>query len=284
MKIGIIGYGFVGKALEAGLTSDVEVIKIDPKLGTHISDISSTNLNFIFICIPTPMQDDGSQSISDIEEIFIELNKCTQISQIVLKSTVTPTNVRKLLKINPTFIYNPEFLREKFALEDFINSKLIIFGGNKDAGITLGEFYTRHTNCVNDKYTFTDHIGASLIKYTINVFLATKVTLFNEINDLLTASNANINWKEFIDIIALDSRIGPSHMDVPGHDGRKGFGGACLPKDLSALINFSEELGINSDLLNTVKKTNNNIRASYKIKTEREIEQNISFNINNEEI
>ena len=284
MKIAIIGYGFVGKALHNAINKNIEVIKIDPRLGKSIKDLKNENTDFIFVCISTPMEDDGSQSIDNIAKVFKDIKEYTPDSKIILKSTVIPLNIEKLLNIDDKFIYNPEFLRENYAFEDFIESKLIVFGGDKSISKSLGNFYSNYTKCKTKKYIETDHISASLIKYTINVFLATKVIFFNEIHELFNASNTNEKWEEFTKILSIDSRIGHSHMQVPGHDGRKGFGGACLPKDLSAILNFAKSVQVDLNVLNTVNICNNNIRQSYNIKTDREIEQNISFKINKENI
>ena len=282
MKVGIVGYGFVGKALHYGIRDQVDVIKVDPKLGSSVEDLRNQTLDYVFVCISTPMENDGSQSIENILNVFEDIKKNCPETIIVLKSTVVPENIEKLAKIDPDFIYNPEFLRENHANEDFINSKLIIFGGNKKISASLGNFYSNFTLCETKEYIFTDHVSASFVKYTINVFLATKVVFFNEIFNLFQASNANLDWEDFIKILSNDPRIGSSHMQVPGPDGRFGFGGACLPKDLSAIMKFADSLGIKLNVLNAVNICNNNIRASYNTNTERENEQNISYKADEE--
>ena len=90
---------------------------------------------------------------------------------------------------------------------------------------------------------------ASLVKYTINSFLATKVIFFNEIFNLFNQINSNESWDIFTSIISKDERIGDSHMMVPGHDGRFGFGGACFPKDTSALISYADSLDVDLSLI-----------------------------------
>ena len=175
------------------------------------------------------------------------------------------------------FIYNPEFLREKHANQDFIESKLIVFGENNTSAKKLEEIYRDHSKCICTDYIYTDAIAASLIKYTINSFLATKVTFFNELNSLFNQSGTEESWDNFILAIANDPRIGNSHMQVPGHDGRLGFGGACLPKDSNAFNIYSEEVGEPLSLLKKVIKTNNKIRAKYNNMSLRELEQNIIY-------
>ena len=277
MKIGIIGYGFVGKALAAGLNEDVSLLKIDPKLNTNINDLIDFKPNAIFICVPTPMNEDFSQDISILNDVIKKLNVLNLQSLIVIKSTVLPKYIIEIEKQISEFIYNPEFLREKHANQDFIDSKLIVFGQNNTSAKKLEEIYRDHSKCICTDYIYTDAIAASLIKYSINSFLATKVTFFNELNSLFNQSGTEESWDNFILAIANDPRIGNSHMQVPGHDGRLGFGGACLPKDSNAFNVYSEEVGEPLSLLKKVIKTNNKIRAKYNVKTVRELEQNIKY-------
>ena len=277
MKIGIVGFGFVGKALANGLTDDVVVSKIDPKLKTSTKDLIKFKPDIIFLCLPTPMLDDGRQDLSILEGVVKDLIKYDIKSLIVIKSTILPGNINTLKNNFTDFIYNPEFLREKSADEDFINSKLIVIGGNKKNSKFLASFYTKHTKCVCEDYVFTDLITASLVKYTINSFLATKVTFFNQMFQLFKTSESSESWDNFILFISKDKRIGNSHMMVPGHDGRFGFGGACFPKDTAAIVEYAENLEIDLSLIKTAIKANNKIRLMYENQTSREEEQNISF-------
>ena len=276
MKVGIIGFGFVGKALFSGIRTDVETIKIDPMLNSSIDDLVSFNPEFVFICVPTPMKDDGSQDLSILEKVFEQISKTEIDANIILKSTVTPDNLSILSK-KIEFVYNPEFLREKTAEEDFINAKIILFGGKKELCKKASNFYLNHTLCKQKDHFITDMITSSFVKYSINSFLATKVIFFNQLKKVFVESKLDANWEEFLKIISKDSRIGESHMQVPGHDGRDGFGGACFPKDILALKNFSENVGIDFSLIGEVIKVNNKIRSVYNEPIDRERDQNISF-------
>ena len=277
MKIGIIGYGFVGKALHDAFHDSVEVFKVDLKLNTTLEDLKGFDPDASFICLPTPMKDDGSQNISAVEETFFKIKELNFSGLIILKSTVHPGNINMLEKILPNFVYNPEFLREKQASDDFINSKLIVFGGKKDITNKLSKIYSNHTKCKYNDYICTDAVSASLMKYTINAFLATKVIFFNEIHNLFNATNTNESWENFINFLSKDSRIGNSHMMVPGHDDRYGFGGACFPKDTAAIMKYSNSLNIELGLIKNAISTNNKIRAKYNKETDREYEQNIKY-------
>jgi len=277
MKVAIIGLGFVGNSLLNGLKDTVKVKEIDPKLETNISDLKDFSPEIIFICVPTPMSQDKTQDISIIESVVDEINKLKIQSLVVLKSTLLPNYVKDLKKKIPRFIYNPEFLREKHADEDFINAELIVFGGSKSEAQYLSAFYQDHTKCICKDHIFTDLLTASFIKYTINAFLSVKVIFFNELKELFDASGADENWENFTKYLSIDRRIGESHMQVPGHDGRFGFGGACLPKDSDALVKYANQIEKQLNLLNNAIKLNNDIRSSYSKVTERESEQNIKF-------
>lgn len=277
LKIGIIGHGFVGKATDWGFHKNTEKFIVDPKIGTTIDQLFEFNPELIFVCVPTPMGVNGIQNSSIIESILEELSKKFLNSIIVIKSTVLPSILQKLENKNENIIYNPEFLREKHANDDFINSEMIIFGGKKDIAKKVSEFYLNHSRCKSTEHIFMDISSASLIKYSINSFLAVKVLFFNEINTLFSEIESNDDWKTFIQTLAIDKRIGKSHMNVPGHDGKRGFGGACFPKDIAALLKYAEGLGVELDLLKTVISKNNIIRSQYNELDDREKEQNISF-------
>jgi len=276
MKVSIIGYGFVGKAIHNGLISETEVLLIDPKLNTSVGDISNFRPDIIFVCVPSPMKNDGTQDLSILNDVFERLYSLKIDSTIILKSTVLPDVLLYLSSKFPNLVFNPEFLREKHAEKDFIESNLIVFGGNKEYANKASDFYKNYTKCICKEYVKTDLVTASLLKYTINTFLATKVTFFNEINNIFVASKAEDSWENFISFLSKDKRIGKSHMSVPGHDGKFGFGGACLPKDSRALLEFSKIQGQKLDVLNEVIRINNSIRGQYNV-GKRESDQNIDF-------
>lgn len=277
VKIGIIGYGFVGKATDSGFNSNVEKYIVDPKLETSIEQLSEFNPDIAFVCVPTPMGKDGNQDSTILEEVIKQLVRlCPQTIKVV-KSTVLPSILDDLYKLDNQIIYNPEFLREKHADLDFINSDMIILGGDRNVAGKVSEVYLNNSSCKTQDHVFTDLKTASLIKYSINTFLASKVIFFNEIFSIYEKLDVADKWEDVKNIISRDARIGESHMDVPGHDGRKGFGGACFPKDSLALVKFADGLGTNLTSLKTTIKTNNRIRSKYKDLDPRELEQNVSF-------
>lgn len=277
MNIAVVGCGFVGNALINGLCDKVNILKIDPKYGTSIKDLESFKANIIFICVPTPMSLEGDQDLSILDEIIENLSKLDSSHLVVIKSTVLPNYIERYKERINNLVYNPEFLTEKNADDDFINSNLILFGGDKRASLELGRFYDEFTKCITKEYVNTDLVTSSLIKYSINSFLATKVIFFNELYNLYKKSNSQDTWKNLTKILTLDSRIGNSHLDVPGPDGRFGFGGACFPKDTQALVMYAKNIGVELNIIKTAIGVNNNIRSEYNSLSARESSQNVSF-------
>lgn len=278
LRLGIIGHGFVGKATDSGFQKSVKKFIVDPDYDTTVNDLENFLPDFIFICVPTPMKKNGELDSSIIEEVFENIEKSSlRDTPLIVKSTILPDKLHELFTKNNKLVYNPEFLREKTADEDFINSKFVILGGEKKTCKMVKKIYEENSLCKTNKYFLTDIESASIIKYSINSFLATKVIFFNQMKDIFNSTNSLENWDDLTSVISLDERIGSSHMMVPGHDGKLGFGGACFPKDVSALIAYSKKINKDFSLLDEVKKINNEIRNEYDSLSEREIEQNISF-------
>ncbi len=277
LKLGIVGHGFVGKATDWGFNKRISKFIVDPLLNTKVADLREFRPEIVFICVPTPMGDDGNQNSSIIENVVQELAEYCPDAIKVVKSTVLPSVLDQLHKLDAKLIYNPEFLREKHANLDFVNSDMIIFGGDRNTSTKVSNAYLRHSRCKTKEHIFTDLKTASLIKYAINTFLASKVIFFNELHSMYEKLDVTDSWETVINIISRDKRIGDSHMNVPGHDGKKGFGGACFPKDSLALIKYAKSLGIHLDSLISIVKINNKIRSNYEELDSRESEQNVSF-------
>lgn len=270
-NIGIVGHGFVGQAIEYGFTNDLVNITIsDPRLGTTIDDLDE-DLDVAFVAVPTPMGDNGKIDASIVISVVGQLVESTE-AIIVLKSTVTPDIVEDIAEMAPSrFVYNPEFLTEANAKEDFVDTKFHVFGGTDYAVGKAIECYIKYSNCydLGNIWSCTAP-EAAFVKYTINTFLATKVTFFNQMKDDMDRFGAD--YDDVMDIVKQDSRIGTSHMQVPGPDGKRGFGGACFPKDTAAMYNFSDDF----ELLKSVLTINNNYRKVYEL-DEREKEMNVTF-------
>jgi len=262
MKLGIIGKGFVGSAVSHGFSVDTEQVIVDPKFTDNkLEDLADTEI--VFVCVPTPQQDthlDVDTSIA--RTVLQELNELEYKGVVVVKSTITPHHLKqfKTLYKKLRLVYNPEFLTEANSLQDFINPNMQILGGELHDCIEVEQAYI-HYSKVKIVPTFkTDLTSASLIKYTIISWLATKVSFFNELFHLHQSSHAETSWEQFTDMLKRDPRVGDSHMQVPGPDGQFGFGGHCLPKDTKALLYYSKLEGATLDLLDEVVKNNNGLQ------------------------
>jgi nucleotide sugar dehydrogenase len=271
MKLLIIGHGFVGKAVDYGFTNPaVEKTIIDPKYGNSIKDVDKTLHDLTFVCVPTPMSDTGEIDTSILEEVLDYFNSGIRYTHqlLVIKSTVTPEIIAKYAGTG--IVYNPEFLREKTANEDFVNPDMHIFGGTDFDCIRLELYYSEFSLCKRCPIYNMTAQEASFVKYGINSFLATKVTFFNELYDAAQAAGANFNV--ITKAMEADPRLGTTHNRVPGFDGKRGFGGACFPKDTAAFTHYTDKM----TLLKEVIRINNNYRKNY-TKDSRETEQNIQY-------
>lgn len=264
MKIGIIGNGFVGSAIMHGFILHVDNIMIydkDPKRSTHSMKDLASDADVIFVCVPTPMFESGECDLSIVESVTEELSQYSSINKkvIVIKSTVVPGTAEDLANKYPemNFVFNPEFLTERKARLDFINTSRIVLGSNNPlANNTVEKLYR-----LRFPYTpviKTDFGTAQLIKYMCNCFFATKVSFMNEMHQVCEAIDGD--WDKALEGFITDGRIGNSHIDVPGHDGDFGFGGKCFPKDLNAMIKRAEELGVTPDVMKGAWEKNKQVR------------------------
>ena len=274
MKIAVIGHGFVGKAVSFAFTIPSNTVQIiDPIYNSHISELDE-GTHFAFVCVPTPMGCDGSIDADIVKICVKEIIERAPNAIIVLKSTVTPEVVNDLA--SPEFaghrlVYNPEFLTEKSAQEQFINPPFHILGGRELSSHEVEKLYKYHSLCKPAPAHFMTTAEASFVKYGINTFLATKVTYFNQLFDAMLNTD-HVRPNVVINAIGLDPRIGSSHTTVPGYDGRRGYGGACFPKDTTALLNDYP----NMTVLEEAIETNKDYRAQYELDF-REKEQNVRY-------
>ena len=264
--LGIVGNGFVGSAILHGFILHVDDILIydkDPKRSTHSMKEMVHNSDVIFVCVPTPMFESGECDLSIVEDVVDEMSKYSVIGKkvIVIKSTVVPGTVESLASKYPkmNFVFNPEFLTERKARLDFINTSRIVLGSNKSLACdTVEDLYRLrfpHTHVIK-----TDFGTSQLIKYMANCFFATKVSFMNEMYQICEAIGGD--WSSAIEGFITDGRIGNSHIDVPGHDGDRGFGGKCFPKDINAMIKRAEELGVNARVMKGAWEKNKEVRTN----------------------
>tara|TARA_Y100000114_G_scaffold150852_1_gene166813 strand:+ start:335 stop:1189 length:855 start_codon:yes stop_codon:yes gene_type:complete len=266
-KIGIIGRGFVGSAVEFGFSAQtgcdaqVRVYDKDPSKSLHTLEETVNKSDFIFLSVPTPSNPDGSMHLGILESALqdIQLVNKRKNNIILIRSTITPGTTTKLCKKfkKLNIVFNPEFLTERSAKFDFINQSRFILGGRKRNTARVAELY---------KWRFGDSVPciesnfetAEMVKYMNNCFFATKVSFMNEMKQI--ADKVNIDWDLAVEGFVRDGRVGHSHLAVPGPDGRFGFGGSCFPKDVQAMIDFGNQLGLNMNTLKGVWETNLEVR------------------------
>ena len=263
LNLGIVGNGFVGSAVANGFNQNVKRFIVDPKFNRNtISDLIMFDPKLIFVCVPTPPQKSHYDvDVQYVDDVLKDLNSYNYKGVVVVKSTITPdhlTRFKKTYKLS--IVYNPEFLTEANSFDDFLNPSMQILGGKWKDCEAVEKAYVKHSSVKTVPTFKTDLITASLIKYTINSWLATKVTFFNELNTLFESSGTKVPWETFTEMISQDKRIGDTHMKVPGPDGEKGFGGHCFPKDTKALLYYAKLKKAELSILKKAIDKNNKIR------------------------
>lgn len=289
MRITIIGTGYVGLVTgtcfaELGhrvicVDCDARKVKLLQEGGIPIyepgleqlvkKNVASGRLSFtnstgdgvnqsdvIFIAVPTPPLPDGSVDLSFIEVVARDIAaSMTSYKVVVDKSTVPVKTGEKVTetikryckaKVDFDVVSNPEFLREGFAVEDFMKPDRVVIGVASQRPVqAMKEIYAP----CNAPIIVTDINSAELIKHAANSFLALKISYINAISVICEASGANV--QEVANGIGMDARIGRRFLDAS-----LGFGGSCFPKDLSAFIKISEQLGYDFGLLKEVQNIN----------------------------
>ena len=214
------------------------------------------NSDVIFIAVPTPPQLDGSVDLSYIERVARDIAAAmTSYKIIVDKSTVPVKTGEKVsetikryctAKVEFDVVSNPEFLREGFAVGDLMNPDRVVVGvASPRPAAAMTEIYTPFMAPI----IVTDINSAELIKHAANSFLALKISYINAIATICEAAGANV--QEVAHGIGLDERIGRRFLNAG-----IGFGGSCFPKDLSAFIKISEQVGYEFKLLKEVQRIN----------------------------
>ena len=270
-KIGGVGNGFVGGAVKFGFSpqvgcdAEVRVYDKNPAKSTHTLEETINESDFIFVSVPTPANEDGSINIDVLDKALSDINDVSNRDNcILIRSTIVPGTTRKLQQkySQLNLLFNPEFLTERSANFDFINQHRFIIGsGDSMSSAMASEEFSellknRFGSCIS--ILECTYETAEMIKYMNNCFFATKVSFLNEMYQI--AEKSQVNWKQAIDGFVADGRIGHSHLNVPGPDGKFGFGGSCFPKDVQALKNFAEDIGVNPSVLAAVWRKNLEVR------------------------
>lgn len=261
-KIAVIGIGFVGGAIHNSLIGNeaVELLAIDPTKGWEATYEDIKDFDAVFVCVPSPQGADGTADTSILESVLHELYKVSYKGVIISKVTAPPNVYQRLQEAYPNLVHAPEFLTAANAFDDYIHGSFTIIGGSTTAYRNEAERIIRISQTGIHSVVHCSIGEASLAKYTINSFLSTKVIFMNEIAKIAEAGG--MDWQKVASAIRQDTRIGHSHLQVPGPDGQYGFGGMCFPKDTSALLKYAEQLAEHPDVLATAVTKNSKIRLT----------------------
>ena len=239
-KIGIIGFG-------ATFSKSYDLNRYDKYL--DLDEFALLNeANMVFIMVPTPF--DYHSKTSDDSAITETLDLLESISfdskkPVVIKSTVVPKSCEFYSSnYDLEIVFNPEFLRESTSpFEDFANQKTVVIGTKSEIAYRKVKEIYEKVLLEDTEYFHTSYITAEMLKISQNVTLASRVAVANIVYDACQKYGASY---EDIKKIGFDkfSVLGPHMVEVPGHDGKRGFGGKCLPKDINAFnsIFYSEIL------------------------------------------
>ena len=252
LKIGIVGLGFLGGTMDKYFSEKgLVILRYDKKGIGSQEEVSGADI--VFICVNTPY--DAEKKEIDLSYVESAVGALSGNKIVVIRSTVPPGTTERLQKEFPShkFTFNPEFLRAKFAYEDFVNPPRQIVGYTEaskdvvdDVMVLLPEAPKEHTKILSAS-------SAELIKYASNLILAVKVSLGSKIFEI--AGAVGVDYDEIKNLIGADKRIGPYGLDV-FYEGFRGYNGTCFPKDVRTIIFLGEKLGIDMDWLKLMDDEN----------------------------
>lgn len=271
MNINIIGFGFVGKSVGNLLKKnniEFNVYDINESYYKTLKDLvvscEKKSDNVYFICVPTPSTLNGDCDTSIVYSVVNELSELiSSESIIIIKSTIKPGTTRTLAEKfdNLNIIFCPEFLKEKSANDDMYNANFVLFGmdtKNEQLSKKLTNMFIKIYSHKQIECYIKSYEEAELFKYTVNTFLATKITFFNEINEL--CEKIGVDYQKLKQLFDLEPRIGTYGIEVPGPDGKFSFSGKCLPKEICGMIKLQENLELSSEFMKCVKKRGDDFR------------------------
>jgi nucleotide sugar dehydrogenase len=263
MKIGIIGLGFVGKAIYKSFKEkNINVLGYDIKdtINTFEECLIS---EILFLCLPTQFNEiTKCYDKSIIENVLRDLNNHNYNGLVVIKSTIEPlsTDILQEKFSSLKLFHNPEFLSAATAYEDFHHQSHIVLGksnkGDYKDLILLEEFY--HTYYPDAKISLCSSTESESMKIYLNSFYAVKIQFFNEL--YLLCDKTKTDYNNVLDLMLKNNWINPMHTKVPGNDGKLSYGGYCFPKDTNALLHFMKSNESPCKVLEATINERNNMR------------------------
>ena len=253
-KVLIVGFGFVGSAV-ASIFSEGEKVIVDPKFNTNkISDFKNQKFDAVFVSVDTPKE----EGFKLLDSILSELNlNMLEGTPVCCKSTATPEFYFNVVNqySNIRILHSPEYLNKTNPIKMFQGQKFFIIGGDQDAARKVADIFKTRLTHVDD-IRITDIKTAALVKYAENAFLALRVTFFNEMYLAHKQQGCDSTYDQFAEMVGLDERIGDSHSQVPGSDGKFGWESHCLTKDNYEFEKFSQ-----SPLIKFIRELNDQHRS-----------------------
>ena len=243
---GIAGFGFVGQAVYGSVTNPNAFYVYDKYQG--MGDIGVLfRKSMIFCCLPTVQNEDGTQDFTEYGRFLTDCINSDYKGVLVIKSTVLYNNIRPFLgKLN--IVFNPEFLCQNDAINDFLNQKVIILGGRIDKTRKVQEVYRDNFMLKDPDYEFCTIEEAINIKYVHNIYHAYKVLFWHYVEEKTG------NARKMSDLYhKITDRNELSRICA---DGKKGYGGACFPKDVNAYNSVKPD-----DLTEFMRKYNLGLRG-----------------------
>lgn len=237
MNIGIIGHGFVGKAISTNLIKRGLSVTIYDKFIEEYNNFSAVlNTDLCFVSVPTPAAVTGF-NLTAIDDVLKKLSLSNYQGIVVLKSTVLPKTTEQFQETysNLRIIHNPEFLTARTAVRDFDEQQHIILGGKSQDTAPVLEFYQKYFPTA--EISLCTSTESESVKLFCNCYYASKVQLFTEFK--LISDQNDSNFQVIRQLMLKNGWINQMHTTVPGPDGMLSFGGYCFPKDLTALTNAS---------------------------------------------
>lgn len=273
INVGIIGLGFVGSAVQSLLIKNKhlysEIYTYDKYKEPNNSNNTFNNIlktDLVFICLPT-LYDETIRAfnVKEIDEVIYKLNEGDYKGIILIKSTLLPNycsitnDLYPLLKI----IHNPEFLSAKTAIADFEKQTHIVLGHTNYSALAVEKVKLFYEELFAERkneliFSISNSKIAGLMKISCNSFYATKIQFFTEL--YLLCEKMGISYEEMKTMMLKNGWINPQHTDVPGHDNEISFGGACFPKDISALNKYMNFLNVPNQVINAVISERNEMR------------------------
>lgn len=271
MTVGIVGFGYVGQAIDSFFSNKCKTLVYDKykKEQYKLDDLEDVvaGSHVIFVAVPTPMNKDGSCNTDIVSSVFediknaaIRTKRSLEEFVVVLKSTVEPgfTN-QKRQETGLRLIFSPEFLTEKNSIDDFKNTNRVLFGGEEKDCMVVKEFFMKGLGERTVLGICDNSTSLEMVKLFANSFLATKVIFANEMYEL--CKKMDLDYEEIMLLACLDPRISRSHLSVPGHDGKQGFGGSCFPKDLNGTKFLANKYNTKEKMFTSVLDRNVEVRG-----------------------